>query len=108
MYERLERLVQLPAMRICAPFLLGGGLMLLALSNDPARALQAGGLVSLLACLVLVREAVRIAPGDADGDDGEALSRVSQHLQSAALHAALFAMSFLLASLGTAYLTGNA
>lgn len=108
MYERLERLVQLPAMRICAPFLLGGGLMLLALAPEPARALQAGGLVSLLACLVLLREAARIAARDPDTEDAQALGHVSQHLQSAALHAALFAMSFLLASLGTALLLPSA
>jgi len=97
-YERLERLVQLPATRVCAPFLLGGGLMLLALANEPVQALQAGGLVSLLACFVLMREA-----GYADAareTDAAATAEAGTHLYSAALHASLFAASFLLASLG--------
>lgn len=96
MYEQFERLVQLPATRICAPFLLGGALMLFALAQEPAMALQAGGLVALLACLVLVREASHaksVAP------PADAL-QIAAHLQTAALHASLFAMSFLLAALG--------
>lgn len=96
MYERLERLVQLPALRVCAPFLLGGGLMLLALANDPVEALRAGGLVSLLACFVLMREA-----GSADASaEAKGKTDLGTHLYSAALHASLFAASFFLASLG--------
>lgn len=99
MYERLERLVQLPATRVCAPFVLGGLLMLVALANDTPRALQAGGLIALLATLVLLREAGRFAAGAAD-DEASAL--VHKHLLGAAMHTALFAASFLLASLGMA------
>lgn len=98
MYERLERLIQLPALRVSAPFLLGGGLMLLALASEPVQALQAGGLVSLLACAVLIREA-----GYADGDRasvGRPAHDLGTHLYAAALHASLFAASFFLASLG--------
>lgn len=95
MYERLERIAQLPALRICAPFLLGGGLMLLALANDPVVALQAGGLVSLLACFVLMREA-----GQAEDGNAETKPQLVTHLYTSALHASLFAASFLLASLG--------
>lgn len=98
MYERLERLVQLPALRVCAPFLLGGGLMLLALANDPVEALRAGGLVAMLASFVLMREA-----GYADADRetaGRASLDLGTHLYTAALHASLFAASFFLASLG--------
>lgn len=96
MYEQFERLVQLPATRICAPFLLGGALMLLALAQEPAMALQAGGLVALLACLVLVREASQ-ARSASSPDAG---AQIVTHLHTAALHASLFAMSFLLAALG--------
>lgn len=95
MYEHLERLVQLPATRICAPFALSGLLFLVALSGEPHKALQAGGLVSLLAAIVLIRD----AGGLADAED-EAGRLLQQHLLGAALHAALFAMSFLLAALG--------
>jgi hypothetical protein len=99
-YERLERLVQLPALRVCAPFLLGGGLMLLALANDPVQALQAGGLVSLLACIVLVREAGYADATSADATTDRSASGLADHLYAAALHASLFAASFFLASLG--------
>lgn len=99
MFERLERLVQLPATRVCAPFVLGGLLMLVALANDTPRALQAGGLIALLATLVLLREASRFA---ARADDDRAFALLHTHLLGAAMHAALFASSFLLASLGMA------
>ena len=99
-YERLERLVQLPALRVCAPFLLGGGLMLLALANEPVQALQAGGLVSLLACMVLAREA---GYADAGREGAPSDADLAQHLYSAALHASLFAASFFLASLGMGF-----
>ncbi len=99
MYEQFERLVQLPATRICAPFLLGGALMLLAFAQEPAVALQAGGLVALLACLVLIREAnhakLAAAPDEAP--------QIATQLHTAALHASLFAMSFLLAALGMGF-----
>jgi hypothetical protein len=87
-------------MRLCAPFLLGGGLMVLALANEPVQALQAGGLVSLLACFVLMREA-----GNADSareTSGFTPYELGTHLYSAALQASLFAASFLLASVGLA------
>lgn len=72
--------------------------MLLALANDPVQALQAGGLVALLACFVLMREAGHV---DATPDAAsEASDILGTHLYSAALHASLFAASFLLASLG--------
>ena len=95
MYEHLERLAQLPATRVCAPFVLGGLLFLFALSSEPHKALQAGGLVSLLAAIVLIRDAGGLA--DAEDDAGRLLQR---HFLGAALHAALFAMSFLLAAVG--------
>ncbi len=94
MYERLERIAQSPATRICAPFVLGGSLLLVALSSDAPRALQAGGLVSLLAAAVLIREAGRLP------EDLTEMRALARHLQAVAMHAALFAMSFLLASLG--------
>ena len=97
MYERLEQLAQRPATRICAPFVLGGLLMLAALAGDTARALQAGGLISMLATLVLIREAGMFARPDV----GEVLA-VRRHLYGAALHASMFAISFLMASLAMA------
>jgi hypothetical protein len=95
-YERLERFAQLPATRVCAPFLLGGALMLLAFAEDAPRALQAGGIIALLATLVLIREARAIPVSDLAAED------LSRHLYGAALHAALFAMSFFLAAIGMA------
>lgn len=95
MYEHLERLVQLPATRICAPFVLSGLLFVVALAGEPHKALQAGGLVSLVAALVLIRDARGFAvPADAAGE------LLQRHLLGAALHATLFAMSFLIAALG--------
>jgi len=74
--------------------------MLLALANDPAQALQAGGLVSLLACVVLVREAGYADTAAAEEANGASAQDLAQHLYASALHASLFAASFFLASLG--------
>ncbi|MDX2202128.1 MAG: hypothetical protein NW223_05220 [Hyphomicrobiaceae bacterium] len=93
MYERLERLAQSPAARLLAPFLVGGALMLAAFADDTARALQAGGIVSLLAALVLMREAGSAGPEAADA------AAIARELYGAAIHAALFAISFFLAAL---------
>lgn len=93
MYERLERLAQSPATRLCAPFLAGGLLLLVALADDAPRALQAGGIVSLIATLVLMREAHQ---PHLDAAEAEPLAR---HLHGVAIHGALFAMSFFLAAL---------
>ena len=96
-YERLERFAQLPATRVCAPFVLGGLLLLVAFAGETQRALQASGLVSLLATLVLIRD----AGGFAEPEDQHA-ALLQRHLLNAALHAAMFAASFLLAALGMA------
>lgn len=96
MYERLERFAQLPATRVCAPFLLGGALMLVAFADDAPRALQAGGIISLLATLVLIREARDVAPEEAEAE------AISKQLYGAAIHAVLFSMSFFMASVAMA------
>lgn len=103
MYERLERLAQLPATRICAPFVLGGLLLLVAFAGESQRALQASGLVSLLATLVLIRDA-----GGLTEPEDEVGAMLQRHLLNAALHASLFAASFLLAAIGMAYLVPGA
>lgn len=77
--------------------------MLLALANEPVQALQAGGLVSLLACVVLVREAGSADAEAASEADGRSAYDLVHHLYSAALHASLFAASFFLASLGMGF-----
>lgn len=96
-YERLERFAQLPATRVCAPFVLGGLLLLVAFAGDTQRALQASGLVSLLATCVLIRDA-----GGFDMPENQHAAVLNRHLLNAALHAAMFAASFLLAALGMA------
>lgn len=77
--------------------------MLLALANEPVQALQAGGLVSLLACVVLVREAGYADADAAPGTAGQAAFDLASHLYGAGLHASLFAASFFLASLGMGF-----
>lgn len=96
-YERLERIAQLPATRICAPFVLGGLLLLVAFAGDTLRALQASGLVSLLATLVLIRDA-----GGFQVPEEPHAALLHRHLLNAALHASMFGASFLLAALGMA------
>ncbi len=93
MYERFEQFAQLPATRLCAPFLLGGAMLIVALAEDAPRALQAGGIVSLLATLVLLREAGRVEPEETEAD------AIVRHLHNAALQAVLFAMSFFIAAI---------
>lgn len=97
MYERLERLAQLPATRICAPFVLGGLLLLVAFAGETQRALQASGLVALLATLVLIRDA-----GGFQSPEDQSAALLQRHLLNAALHASMFAASFLLAAIGMA------